>query len=188
MKSPCLSLIASLSSFLILPAATAYTIGVWQTPLLAQTQNQQQYTGVAKQVDDIAQKITILINSKNNGNGSGVIVAREGNTYYVLTAIHVVQNPDTYSLVAPDGQQYQLDYKGTRILEGVDLAVVKFTSKETYSVATLGRYNLKDNFWVFVSGFPKAARGKQFQRLLTAGVIWQEDEADFSTKDSYSLG
>jgi tetratricopeptide (TPR) repeat protein len=185
---PRLSLIASLSSLLILPATTVYLTGVWQAPALAQTQNRNQYTGVAKQVDDIAQQITVLINSKKNGNGSGVIVAREGNTYYVLTATHVVQNPDTYSLVAPDGIQYQLDSGQTKILEGVDLAVVKFTSKETYSVATLGRYNLKDNFWVFVSGFPKPAREGQPQRLLTAGTISQEDEADFDAKDGYSLG
>jgi hypothetical protein len=188
MKSPRLSLIASLSSLLILPATTVYVIGIWQAPVLAQTQNQNQYTGVAKQVDDIAQQITVLINSKKNGNGSGVIVAREGNTYYVLTATHVVQNPDTYSLVAPDGQKYQLDSSQTKILEGVDLAVVKFTSKETYSLATLGRYNLKDNFWVFVSGFPKPARKGQHQRMLTAGIISQEDEADFLAKDGYSLG
>jgi S1-C subfamily serine protease len=101
------------------------------------------------QVDEIARQITVLINSKNNGNGSGVIVAKEGNTYSVLTATHVIQNPDTYSLVAPDGQQYRLDSEQTKILEGVDLTVVKFTSDETYLVATLGRYNLKNNFWVF---------------------------------------
>jgi hypothetical protein len=188
MKSLRLSLIASLSSLLILPAAISCTIGVSSAPVLAQTQNQNQYTGVVKQVDEIAQQITVLINSKNNGNGSGVIVAREGNTYYVLTATHVIQNPDTYSLVAPDGQQYQLDSKQTKILEEVDLAVVKFTSDKTYSVATLGRYNLKDRFWVFVSGFPKRVQGGQPRRLLTAGRIWQDDEADFAAKDGYSLG
>jgi hypothetical protein len=55
-------------------------------------------------------------------------------------------------------------------------------------VATLGRYNLKDRFWVFVSGFPKSSQGAQPQRLLTAGFIFQEDAADFMTKDGYSLG
>jgi hypothetical protein len=68
MKPTRLSLIASLSSLLILPVATAYTIVVWQPPALAQTQTQNEYTGIAKKVDDIAQQITVLINSKNNGS------------------------------------------------------------------------------------------------------------------------
>jgi tetratricopeptide (TPR) repeat protein len=187
MRSPRIFLIASIRVLLILPVATIDLTG-WQVLVLAQTQNANQYTGVAKQVDEVAQQITVLINSKSNGNGSGVIVARNENTYYVLTAAHVIQNPDTYSLVAPDGQQYQIDANETKILAGVDLAVVKFTSTHTYSLATLGRYNLKKSFVVFVCGFPKKTQGEQPQRLLTAGLVAQEDEADFATKDSYSLG
>ena len=108
---------------------------------------------MAKKLDDIAQQITVLINSKNSGNGSGAIIAKEGNTYYVLTAAHVVQNPDSYNLVAPDGTTYQLDANQMTVLPEVDLAIVKFTSEKTYSVATLARYNPKDSLWGFVEKF-----------------------------------
>jgi S1-C subfamily serine protease len=131
MKPFRLTLIASL---LILPIATAYTGIPFTQPVLAQTQTPNQYTGIAKQVDEMAQQITVLINSKNNGNGSGAIVAREGNTYYVLTAAHVVKNPDAYTLVAPDGTQYSLDSSQMTVLEEVDLALVQFTSQKTYKL------------------------------------------------------
>ena len=42
----------------------------------------------ANQVNRIASEITVLIDGINPG--SGAIVARNGNTYYVLTAKHVV--------------------------------------------------------------------------------------------------
>jgi tetratricopeptide (TPR) repeat protein len=184
MKPIGLTLIASL---LFLPAVTASTTVTFTEPAIAQTQNHNEYTGIAKQVDEIAQQITVLINSKNNGNGSGAIVAKEGNTYYVLTAAHVVKNPDDYTLVAPDGTTYSLDSNQMTVLEEVDLAVVQFTSQKTYSVATLGRYNLKDRFWVFVSGFPKSSQGGQLQRTLTVGKVLKEEVADFAAKDQYSL-
>ena len=46
----------------------------------------------SKEVDTIAEKITVLIDSK--APGSGVIIKREGNTYTVLTAYHVVKQPN----------------------------------------------------------------------------------------------
>jgi tetratricopeptide (TPR) repeat protein len=174
-------------SLLMLPVAIASTTVAFPEPVHAQAKTPNQYTGIAKQVDEMAQQITVLINSKNNGNGSGAIVAKEGNTYYVLTAAHVVKNPDNYTLTAPDGTQYNLDARQMTVLEEVDLAVVQFTSQKTYKLATLARYNLKDNFWVFVSGFPKSAQEGQPQRLLTAGKVWKEDFADFAAKDQYSL-
>jgi hypothetical protein len=49
-------------------------------------------TGIAKKVDDIAQQITVKIEDKDGGHGSGVIIARQGDIYYVATAAHAVQN------------------------------------------------------------------------------------------------
>jgi S1-C subfamily serine protease len=56
------------------------------------------YTGIVAEIDQIAQQITVRIDSFQNGNGSGVIIAKEGNTYYVLTASHVIKNPDQYKI------------------------------------------------------------------------------------------
>jgi tetratricopeptide (TPR) repeat protein len=127
-------------------------------------------------VDNIAQKITVRIDSKNNGNGSGVIIAKQGETYYVATARHVVKNPDNYTIITPDGKQYVVQPENIFKPEGLDVAIVKFTSNQIYSIATLSTYNrsFSDVFtktktsWVFVSGFPKADRGN---RKLTPGFL-----------------
>jgi S1-C subfamily serine protease len=77
--------------------------------------------------------------------GSGIIIAQVGNTYSVLTAAHVVCERDAaepcgeykYEIIAPDGKRYPIDKSTIKASEGVDLAVVKFTSSQTYQVATL---------------------------------------------------
>ncbi len=106
----------------------------------------------AETIHQTAQEITVLIDGINPG--SGVIVSREGNRYYVLTAGHVVATEDEYTIVAPDGQRYYLDYRTVRQLPGVDLAVLQFTSDRNYQVATLANYNYSTKFRnVFVSGW-----------------------------------
>ncbi|MDM9580131.1 serine protease [Nostoc sp. GT001] len=137
--------------------------------------NQQQATIPAgntfvDKVDNIAQQITVRIDSQNNGNGSGVIIAKQGDTYYVATALHVVKNPDNYAIIAPDGKQYAVQQSNIFKSEGLDAAVVKFTSNQTYAVATIAKYNLYYSWqkpWIFLSGFPQQAAGK---RKLTAGL------------------
>jgi hypothetical protein len=48
--------------------------------------------------------------------GSGVIIARQGQTYYVLTAEHVVATEDEYEIITSDGKKYRLDYKNVKKL------------------------------------------------------------------------
>ncbi|NJO93900.1 MAG: hypothetical protein HC820_05225, partial [Hydrococcus sp. RM1_1_31] len=143
---------------------------------------------IVAQVDDIAQQITVRIDSTQHGNGSGVIVAKEGNTYYVLTASHVVEKPDRYQIVTPDGQKYSVNSANTTILEGVDLAVVQFQSSKTHTVATLANYDLgiDKSQVVFVSGFPATNAGTP-KRLLTAGELFSQVMGTFLVKDFYSL-
>ncbi len=134
-------------------------------------------------VNNIAEEITVRIDSKNNGNGSGVIIAKQGQTYYVATARHVVQNPDNYEIITPDGKQYAVQPENIFKPEGLDAAIVKFTSNKTYSVATISKYihsigdvifNNASSFedieksWVFISGFPQVDRGK---RKLAPGYL-----------------
>ncbi|WP_235115361.1 serine protease [Desmonostoc muscorum] len=154
-----------------------------------QWRNQQQATRPAgntfvEKVDNIAQQITVRIDSKNNGNGSGVIIAKEGETYYVVTARHVVKNPDNYEIIAPDGKRYAVQQENIFKPEGIDAALVKFTSNQTYSVATISKYNLSvgealskyngsnvgniETSWVFISGFPGEDKDK---RKLSPGYL-----------------
>jgi serine protease Do len=106
-----------------------------------------------QQVEAIARQVTVQIDGQNPG--SGVIVAREGQTYFVLTAAHVVATDDEYEVITPDGKKYPIDYKRFRKFQGVDLALIPFTSSLTYRVVEIGRSNeLKEDDPIFVSGFP----------------------------------
>ncbi|MFB2980457.1 serine protease [Microseira sp. BLCC-F43] len=129
-----------------------------------------------EQINNIAREVTVLIKGKE-GHGSGVIVSKNGNTYYVLTAEHVVGEEDDYKIVTADKQAYQLDFSKVKRLAGVDLAVVEFTSDKNYQVAKLANSDtLTEGKPVFVSGWPRLttvgnAAGGQLIRQFTDGRI-----------------
>ncbi len=130
-------------------------------PQLARKNN---YTGVVKRVDDIAQQITVRIEN-SQGNGSGVIIARTGNTYYVATAAHVVTGKG-YSIVTPTRERVAV--KQIIVPEpGTDVAIVKFKSHQNYRVAKIGNDRFNRDKWVFVSGFP--GRDPSKTRYLSIG-------------------
>ncbi|MBO1049466.1 MAG: hypothetical protein HEQ10_17800 [Dolichospermum sp. DEX182a] len=70
-----------------------------------------------KEVDGIAEKITVLIDNNQN-IGSGTLIKREGNTYTVLTAFHNFRNPPNskYTIVTPDGQPYPINVQNIQPL------------------------------------------------------------------------
>ncbi|OCR00690.1 hypothetical protein BCD67_12020 [Oscillatoriales cyanobacterium USR001] len=141
--------------------------------VLVQTQPATALT--ANQVNRIASEITVLIDGINPG--SGVIVARDGNTYYVLTARHVVETEDEYAIATSDGRRYPLNYRKIKKLPDLDLALLQFTSNENYRVATLANYNYDAKFkYVFVSGW-QDAKTPNFnrRRLFNAGLLISND-------------
>jgi tetratricopeptide (TPR) repeat protein len=155
---------------------------------------------VVTQVDRIAQEITVRIDSSQHGNGSGIIIARQGNTYYALTAAHVVANQDDYKIVTPDGQDYEIDRETVKTFEGVDLAVIPFKSKKSYSVATLADYQIASESpvndrsitggstgtVVFLSGFPDK-NSTTPTRKITAGRVVNQESSFLETQNSFSL-
>ena len=155
-----------------------------------------EYTGIVKKIDDIAKEITVKIeNSSYGGFGSGVIIAHQGNTYYVLTAKHVLCSGESKTecistkdqILTPDGKAYTIDPQNITIpAEWLDLAVVEFQSEENYQVATIGNYNT-GNQWIFTSGFRDTQRSQAPTRVFTVGALYPPNEADFLVKDSYTL-
>lgn len=128
---------------------------------------------VATVVNNIAKEITVLITWQNS-HGSGVIVAKEGNTYYVLTAGHVVRGKNDLKVVTLDDQEYAVNTSTIKTWEGTDLALLQFTSNQTYQVATLADYDLEnEDRVVFVSGMPasKEATTKP-NRQFSAGLLY----------------
>lgn len=134
-----------------------------------------------EQVDTVASQTTVVIaqglqkgdiEARQEWNpGSGVIVARSGKTYYVLTALHVVRTRDVvYGVRTSDGEVHFVDDVKTHenilpfgtedeqlgeTIKGFDLAIIKFESTLKYPVAVVGKSNqLKEGEPVFVSGWP----------------------------------
>jgi tetratricopeptide (TPR) repeat protein len=128
---------------------TAALIGVSIAIVQSQIANALSSGEVAR----IAKAVTVLI--KSSDSGSGVIVKRQGKTYTVLTAGHVVSTQDEYKIITPDGKEYFLDYSKVKKLAGVDLALAEFNSDQTYSVAVIGdSTRALEGTSCYVAGFP----------------------------------
>jgi tetratricopeptide (TPR) repeat protein len=123
------------------------------TPVAIIITHQAAVAQSATQVANTAKQVTVLIQGQNPG--SGFIIRREGNTYTVLTARHVVATPDEYEIITPDGQKYRLNYSTVKPLPGVDLATLEFTSTTNYAVAKLGNSQAATSgTTIYVAGFP----------------------------------
>jgi len=102
---------------------------------------------------------------KRGGLGSGIIVKRAGDTYYVLTNNHVVDSATDISVKLFDQRQFKGKVVGKD--ERKDLAVVSFTSKENLSVADLGDSNtLEVGDLVLAVGNPLG-----FENTITMGIV-----------------
>lgn len=147
-----------------------------------------------EEVNEIAREVSVLIlDSKPDpqtglqANGSGVIIAKDGNTYYVLTANHFVNFPSEYQIVTHDKKNHKLELEKTKVLPGVDLAVVQFTADEDYKVAKLANSDLaKQGGSVFVSGWPAPGGAiKELTRQFTGGIVTSRLEKPVA--NGYSL-
>jgi serine protease Do len=121
----------------------------------------------------VATQTTVLIDGKGSGTGSGVIISRNGNTYYVLTARHVVEALGKSTAIVFNGKEYPLDNSQPQKLADLDLAVVQFNSSETFEVAPLGnskQINQGEN--IYVSGWPAIDQAiTKPSHLVTEGRI-----------------
>lgn len=123
-----------------------------------------------EQIKQVAANITVLIpetfvagdGQTKEANGSGVIVAKQGNVYTLLTAGHVVcrdpegecKNYRNFKVVTNDNQEYEINTNTIKKLPGVDLVTLQFKSDKNYSIATLGNYTVEGEQFVFASGWP----------------------------------
>ncbi len=159
---------------------------------LPKVEHQVTPTGYMAKLNIKARQMTVRIEN-SGGNGSGVIIAKEGNSYYVLTAKHVFQNPDTnqkftnHQIVTYD--QDRRNVTSTIVAEGVDLAVVKFTSNNNYPIAQLGEYEQNNNDIVFVGGFPGRLNIKSplWQWQLNPGFVSDREQGKLDTQSNQSF-
>ena len=165
----------ALVAAMLLPVAqplilgTAFTTGglfVFQAPAQAQS---------AEAVAKVAQAITVRIEGATQG--SGVLVKRDGNRYTVLTAWHVVswqRSGEELDIFTPDGQRHKLEQGSIKRMGEVDMAMLSFTSLNTYEVAQIGDpTSVSMGSTVYVGGFPlpSSAVPSRLMRFLKGDVI-----------------
>ncbi|MEG4114001.1 MULTISPECIES: COP23 domain-containing protein [unclassified Microcoleus] len=140
----------------------------------------QQYAACAKTAEEIAQLATLTTVEVNNtlgffASGSGVIIAKQGNIYTVLTANHVVASlAQKYSIRT----HLEKDYAAIRIQRlpkndrDIDLALIQFQSREQYPVAPMGQSERAVvGSAIYVSGYPLPISGFERKLEFTAGII-----------------
>ena len=143
-----------------------------------------------QKIAQIAKNTSVQINAEGDitPGGSGVIIARQGNTYTVLTANHVVcdvlDRPGeivcakdiTYSIRTNTGKDYAV--KDIKVLQkgrnDPDLALATFVATEDYPIATLGNSDeMVEGTDIFVGGFPavfgKVGSARDF--AFTTGIV-----------------
>jgi S1-C subfamily serine protease len=137
------------------------------------------------EVNDIAQAIAVKI-ATTSGNGSGILLQKQGDVYTILTAAHVVKNERaSYTITTPDGRTYQPIANSIRRYQGdVDLAVLKFRSSATYKLAELGNSNvLKGGMNLYVAGFPAPTQ------VITESVfVFREGKVTANSKRAFKDG
>jgi len=150
------------------------------------------YTGYIAELEAKAKGFTVRIDSSSQANGSGAIIAREGKSYTVLTADHVLCEKIaeektcadyTYTLNTSDGKTLPLDRKTIIRQEGVDLAIFTFESNENYPVAEIANYSPNRESPVFVAGFPKIG-DKRAGWLFSGGAVKSQEEGLLATRQS----
>ncbi|MFY7803033.1 MAG: trypsin-like peptidase domain-containing protein [Limnoraphis robusta] len=143
----------------------------------------------AQEVAEIAALITVQINS-TLGDGSGVIIAKAGQKYTVLTVNHVVEDASTdYSIRTHDGENHlvkQVIRLQTDNTEP-DLAIVEFESNSDYTVAMLGdSEQAVIGAQIYVYGYPATGglTGAEREPELSPGLVTSRPK---SRPEGYNL-
>jgi serine protease Do len=99
------------------------------------------------------------------GMGSGVIVDKSGDKYYVLTNYHVIKGSKSLSVTLADKSEYEAQIVGED--ERKDIGLLVFETKENLPIAVLGNSDaIKVGDWVLAIGNPFG-----WQSSVTAGIV-----------------
>jgi S1-C subfamily serine protease len=132
----------------------------------------------AKEVAQIAIPTTVQINNTlvADASGSGVIISKTGNTYTVLTANHVVKNPNSEFVIRTSkGKDHPVTSVKSLQKEGngPDLAIITFETPEEYSVAPISNSDEATiGSGIYISGYPLPAMGStEREYAFTSGQV-----------------
>ncbi len=118
-------------------------------------------SSVSQSVAEIARQVTVRVIG-NPGVSSGVLIARRGNTYTVLTCQHCLSyNYDSasesqFQVLTADGLTHPAQFLPADEFGSVDLGLLQFTSSRRYQVVEVAEsQSLSVGDPVYVAGFPK---------------------------------
>ena len=102
---------------------------------------------------------------KAQGLGSGVVVLREGKTYYVLTNNHVAGSASKITVKLNDSREFECKLVGHD--ERKDIALISFESKDDIPVARLGDSDkVRTGDFCFAMGAPLG-----YSQSVTSGIV-----------------
>ncbi|HOV37244.1 MAG TPA: Do family serine endopeptidase [Spirochaetales bacterium] len=102
---------------------------------------------------------------RNRGLGSGIIVKKEKNRYYVLTNNHVIGNAEEINVRLNDQREFKASLVGKD--ERKDVAVISFEGDPDIPLAVLGdSATLEVGDWVLAVGNPYG-----LESTVTAGIV-----------------
>ena len=139
--------------FFQLQAAIAQSVGI---------QNTREFS-VNINTDDGYEKIPV---------GTGVIVTKNGNIYYVLTASHLIDpldnDPNIKFMITQNRETYCLTIENRSPSKGrtdlTDIAELSFTSQQNYTPAVIGNpMALVQNSPIYVAGWPNSGKTREME-------------------------
>jgi S1-C subfamily serine protease len=133
------------------------------------------------EVGAIAQKVTVRIGNDSLW-GSGVIFARKGDRYYVLTGKYVVTGDKDKYVYTPDGSKHKLI--DLRELKNSGLSVISFASNRSYQLAKITKLkSIPIGTDVYVSGFGVTNNNESIY-ILSQGLVVAISKTD---PDGYTV-
>lgn len=131
-------------------------------------------TGIADAVEKIESAVVVVENFKGSnlqGTGTGFVYKKEGDTAYILTNHHVIDNADTIKITYSDGSETKATLIGSD--EYADIAVLKVDASTILDVASIGKNeNMRVGDTVFAIGSPM---GIDYAGTVTKGILSGKD-------------
>jgi tetratricopeptide (TPR) repeat protein len=141
----------------------------------------------AQDVAKIARAVSVKIQVDGTmGQGSGVILQKQGDLYTVLTTAHVVRRGRSFQLTTAIDNQSHPAISGSVKIAGsdLDLAVIQFRSRQNYAVAKVGDSTLLEvGMNAYLAGFPAAISESLW--VFNSGTVTANGRR--AMKDGYSL-
>ena len=156
-------------------------------------------TAIQPDIQTMVAGFTVKVNPDGEW-GSGAIVGKNGDIYYVLTARHVIddiRSGEELWLITHDNQDHKVDVDATDLLpNNIDLALIQFTSDKDYPVAKISNHNYRlyerrdyennavsdasqNKQYLYVSGFPLTGE----KRVFNPGFLFDNSASAISAPD-----